>query len=641
MPRFEITSPTGERFEITAPEGATDEQVMAYVKAQSGTKMKSAQSLVDQIPGGTQTYVPPSGPGEKGQAQVSPEMLAAHPVTRFALGAAAPILGLAQLTARNPVSRALGQDKYLDEKLAQLERMKKAGGAEGFDFAGLAGNVLSPASLATMKLPIAQSAGGRVAQGVSIGGSFGAASPVTGGDYDSTKAQQIGVGALLGGAIPAGIEGVGKGVRAIRNLVDPWLPGGVDRAVGRTGNAAAGDRREAVIAALERNRQIVPGSIPTAGEAAADAGSAEFAGLQRVVTGRKPSEYVAREAENEAARRGAIEAIGKDKAALDVARGVRATQGQQAYGEAGKLVVEADRTLAGLMDRPSMSKIIDRARDLAREQGRAFEVKSAEPAKAGLIVGESGHPLTQSSAQQAKYPVESLHYMKMAMDDLIKNPERFGIGAAEARAISGTQKQFVQWLGEKAPPYDAARKAYAQASVPINRMEVGQELEKALTSSLGTAERPAAFANAVRSAPQTIKRATGNPRFDTLDQVLDPTQMQGVGNVMADLKRSSQYEQLAKAGIEKARDLVGQVAPSAPAAGMFNPKYSVARAIINRLSGKVEGKSLDRLSEAMLDPALMARLMRDATPAERREIVAAMLERGLVIGGVGSMEGSK
>ena len=30
----------------------------------------------------------------------------------------------------------------------------------------------------------------------------------------------------------------------------------------------------------------------------------------------------------------------------------------------------------------------------------------------------------------AQYPGSSLHAMKMAFDDLIKNPERFGIGVA-------------------------------------------------------------------------------------------------------------------------------------------------------------------------------------------------------------------
>lgn len=31
MPKYRITAPTGETYEVTAPEGATQDQVMAYV----------------------------------------------------------------------------------------------------------------------------------------------------------------------------------------------------------------------------------------------------------------------------------------------------------------------------------------------------------------------------------------------------------------------------------------------------------------------------------------------------------------------------------------------------------------------------------------------------------------------------------
>lgn len=584
------------------------------------------------------------------------ELIAGAAPTRFALGAASPVLGLAQLAARNPVGRALGQDKWVDEKLRQVEEIKKRGmtaygndpvsEAIGLspttDVVGTGGAVMGPAALAAMKLPMAATAGGRIGQGTAIGAAAGATTPVTeGDDFSGSKAAQAVTGALLGAAIPGGIDVVKKGAGVARNVVDPWLPGGIDRAVGRTANTAAGPKRDAVIAALERNRQIVPGSAPTAGEAAAPVGSAEFSGLQRAVEGRRPSAYFDRATEQEGARRGAITAIGKDKAALDEAIRARSSAASKNYGEADKMTVKSDEALNELMRRPSMEKVLVRARDLAKEQGRPFAIGRDTPEEvvSGRIVGASGKPLTSETipAQRAEYPVQNLHYVKMAMDDLIKNPERFGIGASEARAIGGTQRQFVEWLGKKAPPYETARAAYAEASVPINRMQVGQELEKALAAPLGTAERPAAFAGAVREAPRTLKKATGQPRYDELGEVLAPEQTQAVTNVLADLKRSGQHEQLAKVGVEKARDLVGQVAPTVPAAGMFSPKYSVMRAISNRLAGRVEGKSLDRMAQAMENPELMARIMKAASPSERQAIVEALLAqkvgRGAVIGG--------
>jgi hypothetical protein len=107
--------------------------------------------------------------------------------------------------------------------------------------------------------------------------------------------------------------------------------------------------------------------------------------------------------------------------------------------------------------------------------------------------------------------------------------------------------------------------------------------------------------------------------------------------VLKDLQRSAAHEQLAKAGTEKAREVVGQVAPALPAAGMFNPKYSVLRAISNRFAGRIEGKSLERLAKGMQDPELMAKLMQAATPAERVALVRVFGPRvfGTTAGAIG------
>jgi hypothetical protein len=78
---------------------------------------------------------------------------------------------------------------------------------------------------------------------------------------------------------------------------------------------------------------------------------------------------------------------------------------------------------------------------------------------------------------------------------------------------------------------------------------------------------------------------------------------------LSDLARQSRQEQLAKAGLPRARELVGQIEPEVPSAGMFNPSYSVTRAILNRLLGKIEGRALERLAQVMEDPAVAERVM--------------------------------
>jgi hypothetical protein len=198
------------------------------------------------------------------------------------------------------------------------------------------------------------------------------------------------------------------------------------------------------------------------------------------------------------------------------------------------------------------------------------------------------------------------------------------LSKTEKGAVGEIKNELVKRLGEKNPAYAKAREEFAKASIPINQMQVGQELQKALTSTLGTAERPSTFASAATEAARTIKRATGSPRFEALDEVLSPKQAASVKGVMADLARSGENERLARFGTEKARTLVGQTVPEAPSAGMFSPAYSVARAIFNRISGKLEGASVERLAKAFEDPTDMAQLMGKLPSAKRQVLVEAI-----------------
>ena len=48
MPTFEITSPDGRRFRVTAPDGATQDQVLAYVQQSTSPKRSAAELGAEQ-----------------------------------------------------------------------------------------------------------------------------------------------------------------------------------------------------------------------------------------------------------------------------------------------------------------------------------------------------------------------------------------------------------------------------------------------------------------------------------------------------------------------------------------------------------------------------------------------------------------
>ena len=430
----------------------------------------------------------------------------------------------------------------------------------------------------------------------------------------ATQALPVAAGALAGRGADQAIKAPFKWAgEKVRNIADPWLPGGVDRAVGRTAVEAAGPKRQAVIEALRQNRQIVPGSAPTAGEAAAGAGSAEFSGLQRIVEGRKPSEYFGRATAQESARVAALRGIGKTPADITAAEAARATatwpmreKALEGANVVGVSTQKLMRQIRGVESQPGIraSDVVSKTMADVKDKINTFTSKD------GFINAKDLYTIRKEVGNTIRKNAEATaNWDKRLAAGLERDLQRNIDDAIEAAGGTGW-KDYLS--------------TYSSMSKPINQMQVGQELERSLTTPLGATERPAAFAQALRNAPQTLKRSTGSPRYESLDEVLEPQQMQGVTNVLDDLKRGAMHEQLAKAGTGKARDLVGQISPSLPAAGMFNPKYSVLRALSNRLAGRIEGKSVDRLAEAMQDPQLIARLMQEASPSERAALVQAL-----------------
>lgn len=374
-----------------------------------------------------------------------------------------------------------------------------------------------------------------------------------------------------------------------------------------------------VIAALEKPGEIVRGSQPTAGELMAGIPGATGLAAHEKDIARLPGispKFAERFSAQEQARLRAVQGIGKSEGQLDQAIKSRAAQSKINYGDAGEDVITPDEGFRELLARPSMESVMRRAEKLAKEKGDIFKIGKDLPER--TVVGTTrtrtgGFTKETLPAEVAKYPVQSLHYVKMAMDDLIKNPERFGIGANESGAIAATQKKFIAWLGEKSDRYNMAREAHKAASLPINEMQVGQELEKSLKSTLGTSERGVPFAKAVEDAPRTIKRATGQSMFESLDDVLKPDQVASVNKVVQELARKDAYERLAGQTRLSGKDAIpGDVGVRIP--NILSRPAMIANFALRHAGEKAEGKIAELAAAQQLNPKLMADALRGVPP---------------------------
>lgn len=84
----------------------------------------------------------------------------------------------------------------------------------GFDWWRLGGSILSPANLALARIPAVNSLRGRVGLGALSGAVSSALNPVTQpGDYWGQKQDQVLIGTVTGGAVPAAVAGVSRVIR--------------------------------------------------------------------------------------------------------------------------------------------------------------------------------------------------------------------------------------------------------------------------------------------------------------------------------------------------------------------------------------------------------------------------------------------
>jgi hypothetical protein len=346
---------------------------------------------------------------------------------------------------------------------------------------------------------------------------------------------------------------------------------------------AAEGRGQQIVNALRGQTEIVPGSMPTAGQAAADVGATRYAALQAEVAKQLPTEYLERANQQAAARVAQIQDVGKTEAELNAATKLRSQVTDPLY--------TAARQAGNVVDvNPILAKIDD---VIAKNPGNK-ELLTEFNAIRGGLVDANGIPRT--NAQEIASAIDGL---------------KSALAKKENAFIKKQLTALKNDLTKAVPGYETAQQTFATMSKPINQMEVGQYLENKLTGSLSEGKlRPGVFAGAVKEAPTTLKRVTGESRFNTLDEVLTPDQMGKVQSVIDDLARDETFNIQARAGAKGGEVLPATAIGTIP--NWLNKVVTAANMIITRLQGKIDKATAIDLATEMLDPAKAAASMEKA-----------------------------
>jgi hypothetical protein len=362
--------------------------------------------------------------------------------------------------------------------------------------------------------------------------------------------------------------------------------GYADKVLDSKGNAlrtAVKGKGEEIVNALRGNTELVSGSLPTAGEAAAAVGSTGYAKLQKDTAKTLADDYLARDIANAKARDIALGEVGGTEAGLTAAREARTTETAPMYAaaEEGAAKVDTAKVLGNI------DVLINKS------PGNPALLAQLEAIKSGL--------LTKDGSLRTS-PVE----ISSSIDGI-----KAALKVKENSHIKDVLTNIKQDLMDSVPGYKEANARFAELSKPINEMEVGQQLQKDLKSSLRN-ETPGSFTAAVENEAGTIKAATDSNRYTKLTEVLSPENKAKVDAVKEDFLRQEQNKQIAKRG-----ETV-ELAPNVRTSGVLSRVATLADKLLRAIEGKISRATAIEIAKEMLDPKLAATSLEKAISKKER-----------------------
>lgn len=623
MPRYTIQGEDGRKYVVEGPAGATAEELGAFVLQQAGDRQKriAAQQEADR-----KEYAPTVGMST---------------FDKLAAGAGKAVSDTGQgigqllgLTNRQDVAETRARDAALMDTGAGM--VGNIGGNIAMTL--LPGGVVGTGGKALSKVPQAA----ELAQALQVGGrammaptsipTAAGVGAVQGAIQPSTSTEETlrntGVGAVASAAVPTAIRGYQIGKAAL----DPFREAGQRQIVGRAISSAAGTPQDAASALANLRSanapfvgptpdgqtartvmgEIVPGSMPTVGQAAQNPG---IAALSRTATATDSVAMNAMErrlAQQNEARVGAIEDVAGTGGRRDFMAANRDATANDLYGAARRegidpaaLTPEAQANIAAFQQRVP-DEIMARARELAKINGVDMSNESS---------------------------VQGLHWIKTAIDSKIGQAVTSG-DKEMARAYTGLKNTLLDGMDQISPTYGEARRTFAAMSRPINEMDTAQAIADRAINPLTGNVQPQAYARALND--RTAQSVTGMKQA-TLENTMSPQALNRMERVQEDLARAN-FANTAGRGVGS--DTVQKLAytnlmdqAGIPAWATALPRGVGLGGALQRI-GDLGYKSANsemsqKLAQALLDPSTAASLMQaGGSGSPTTQLLIEALRRG-------------
>ncbi len=420
---------------------------------------------------------------------------------------------------------------------------------------------------------------------------------------------KVGIAALA----PAVVPSIAKAFSTVKAAVEPFYKSGQEQIIGRALGTAAGGKADEAMQAMSHAKELVPGSMPTAGQASQNAG---IASLERAAQAISPESTVAfqgREAAQNIARQAALGTVAKDENAMAAAIAARkaATAGPLQQLSQSTAAVDPSRTVS----------LIDNL--IEKSPGRSQLTNALRNVRETLFKDDG---TLRSNASQLYQGA------RKNITDLLSAKAGDGskLNEAISRELTVVMKSLDHQIKTAEPSYGQFMQTFAEKSKPINQMQIGQEIEKKATNAVGQVNlNPLAAA----LSDKTAQRATGFKRA-TMEGTMSPEQMQTLQAVKDDLVRMVQSRNMAGAA---GSDTVKKLAYSnlIDRAGVptflreFAPTQAAGNVVargLDSLYGRQNKEIAERLAATLLSPPQSAQAMQAALPPRYQAMIEALMQ---------------
>lgn len=441
------------------------------------------------------------------------------------------------------------------------------------------------------------------------GGILGSIQPA---ESEGERAVNAGVGAgggLLGAAIP---KVAGAVYRAGKGLLAPFTESGARDAAARVLREFAEDPARLAT----RAPSAIPGVQRTLAEETLDPGIAQ---LQRTVAAKSGAEFDSLARRNNAARVNAIRQFAREEsdiASAEAARNAAVQADRQAAMQAGPVATDATRK--------AVQDAIEAAQGDPATQAGLTQIR-------GLLSRPDPADAAASIPEDRMFVLENV---RKTIGDMLGG--KYGGDNAAAlrgsRSLIGVRDELNNEISSQVPAFGNYLNRFRQESVPINRMQIGQELLARSSSAIPDAATglevltPAAFGRQARDLDLLAARATGFDKAKAAN-ILHPQDMATIGAVNDDLARTAFAANAARgAGSDTFQklmsdgDILGAVqglGVSIPGAGAIKMLGSAGRDRVNR-----------QLVQVLTDPSSAQEVLSKASAGDRRVIQGVLQAAG-------------